>query len=97
MSEYKDTATRLREATKRTDLPSGTVPLMAEAYEEIVRLEGRVRDLERRHLDASFLLADWDGYYNPETKNGNVEQLASLIEDAYRILQNKSWRDGADA
>lgn len=60
---------------------------------EIVRLRERVRDLERRHLDASFLLADWDGYYNPNTKCGNVEELASLIEDAYRILQNKSWRD----
>ena len=93
MPEYKDTATRLREATKRIDLPTGIVPLMAEAYEEIVRLEDRVRDLEKRHLDASFMLADWDGYYNPDTKKGNTEELASLIEDAYRALQNKSWRD----
>lgn len=61
--------------------------------DEIERLRERVRDLEQRHLDASFLLADWDGYYDPNTKQGNVKELALLIEDAYRILQNKSWRD----
>lgn len=64
-----------------------------DSQDEVERLRARVRDLERRHIDASFLLADWDGYYNPTTKQGNVEELASLIEDAYRILQNKSWRD----
>jgi len=70
-----------------------TFDLSTKAADEIERLRERVRDLEKRHLDASFLLADWDGYYNPDAKQGNVEELASLIEDAYRILQNKSWRD----
>jgi hypothetical protein len=59
--------------------------------EENARLENRVRDLERRHLDASFMLADWDGHYDPETKKGNVEELAKLIEDAYTALQGRSW------
>ena len=64
-----------------------------EAADEIERLRERVRDLQRRIGDASFMIADWDGYYDPETKKGNVEGLANLIEDAYRVLQNKSWRD----
>jgi len=54
----------------------------------------RMKDLENRIKDASLLMFDWDGYYNPETKKGNVEELAKLIEEAFRILQNgKSWRD----
>ena len=56
------------------------------------KLNERVRELERRIGDASILLADWDGYYNPETKSGNAEELARLIEDAFTILQGKSWR-----
>jgi len=39
MPEYKDIATRLREATKRTDLPTEIVSLLSEAYAEIIRLE----------------------------------------------------------
>lgn len=76
-----------------TDAINEAIGRIGADSDEIARLHERVRDLEKRHLDASFLLADWDGYYNPDTKRGNVEELASLIEDAYRILQNKSWRD----
>jgi len=53
----------------------------------------RIKDLENRIQDASFLLCDWDGYYDPETKRGNVEELAKLIEEAFRALQGRSWRD----
>lgn len=67
--------------------------VFTEAAEEIDRLEDRVHDLEKRIGDASILLADWDGYYDPEKKSGNAKELASLIEDAYKILQGKSWRD----
>jgi hypothetical protein len=66
---------------------------LVEAANEIMRFREQVRVLEHRIGVASILLADWDGYYNPDTKRGNAEELASLIEDAYRILQNKSWRD----
>jgi hypothetical protein len=76
-----------------TDAINEAIGRIGADSDEIARLRERVRDLEQRHLDASFLIADWDGYYNPKTKTGNVEELASLIEDAYRILQNKSWRD----
>jgi hypothetical protein len=65
---------------------------MMDSQDEVEWLRNRVRDLERRILDASLMLADWDGYYNPDTKKGNVEELASLIEDAYTALQGRSWR-----
>ena len=45
MTEYKDTATRLREASKRNDLPSGIVALLSEAYAEIDRLERRLENV----------------------------------------------------
>lgn len=93
MPEYKDIRTRLRENTKRTDLPSGVVPLIAEAYGEIERLNERVRDLETRIGNASITLADWDGFYDPNTEKGNARELASLIEEGYTILQGKSWND----
>jgi hypothetical protein len=57
------------------------------------KLRERIRDLELRIGDASMLLADWDGYYNPEKQTGNTVELARLIEDAYTILQGKSWRN----
>lgn len=60
--------------------------------EEIERLRAKVADLETRIGDASMMLADWDGYYDPTAKTGNAEELASLIEDSYKILQGKSWR-----
>jgi len=52
-----------------------------------------IADLERRLTDASFMLMDWDGYYNPETKQGSVQGLAELVEDAYKALQGRSWRE----
>lgn len=51
------------------------------------------KDLEKRITDASFILMDWDGYYNPQTKQGNTVELANLIEEAYAALQGKSWRN----
>lgn len=49
------------------------------------------RDYRRRMEDASFLIYDWDGYYDLETQTGNAKELASLIYSAYKILQNKGW------
>lgn len=46
MPDYKDTASRLREAAKRTDLPTGVSALLSEAYGEIVRLEERIKDFK---------------------------------------------------
>lgn len=65
--------------------------LMA-AHAEIVRLKSELRDRERRIGDASILLYDWDGEYNPELYKGNAPGLAAVIEESYKILQGKSWR-----
>jgi hypothetical protein len=59
---------------------------------EIRTLRAMIKDLEKRITDASFILMDWDGYYNPQTKQGNTVELANLIEEAYAALQGKSWR-----
>lgn len=71
--------------------PDNNMPV--EEATEIVRLRERVADLENRIKTASILMVDWDGYYDPETKKGNAVQLAILIEDSFRTLQGKSWRD----
>ena len=75
------------------DFDPNFVQQLNDAADEIERLRERVRFLENRIGDASVMLADWDGYYNPTTKRGNAEELASLIEDAYCTLQGKSWRE----
>lgn len=62
---------------------------MEESKEELM---ARIRDLEKRIGDASILLADWDGFYNPDTEKGNAKELALLIEEAFTILQGRSWR-----
>jgi hypothetical protein len=53
--------------------------------------------LEKRIGDASILMADWDGYYNPETKQGNAVELANLIYESFTILQGRGWDDKAEA
>lgn len=64
-----------------------------EAYTQVDALAAQLKQAHNSIGSASVMLADWDGYYNPATKSGNVEQLALLVEDAYRTLQNgKSWR-----
>jgi hypothetical protein len=55
-------------------------------------LQAQIMVLEQRIGNVSMLLADWDGYYNPQTKRGNAEELAKLIEEAYILLQGRSWR-----
>ncbi len=73
-------------------------------YEEVLRLraerdevQNELNALTKRIGDASILLCDWDGYYNPETGKGNVEELANLIEEGYTTLQGRSWRDPEEA
>lgn len=65
---------------------------LVEAAQEIQRLRDRVKMLEERIGDVSITLYDWDGYYDPDTKQGEAEELANLIEEAYETLQGKSWR-----
>jgi len=48
-------------------------------------------ELERRIGNAAILLFDYDGYYNPKTKNGSAEDLAILIDDAFHALAGFHW------
>ena len=67
--------------------------LLRKANEEIARLKAKVEDYERRIGDASVTLYDWDGWYDPKSQEGNAKGLARLIEDAYAMLQGRSWRE----
>ena len=50
----------------------------------------RERDEARRKIsDASAIMCDWDGFFDPKTQSGNTVELAKLIEEAYRILNSK--------
>ena len=70
---------------------------IAEVIERLIKerdeVQRELNALTKRIGDASILLCDWDGYYNPETGKGNVEELANLIEEGYTTLQGRSWRD----
>ncbi len=59
---------------------------------ETARKEGKM--LGRRVSSAYIVLYDYDGYYSPETKRGNLEGLASVVSEALRIL---SGSEDADA
>jgi hypothetical protein len=70
-----------------------------EAANEIERLRKErddaiqmIKSLEERIGNASILIADWDGYYDADNQTGNAIELAKLIEEAFVILQGKSWR-----
>jgi len=58
---------------------------------EIIKLKETITDLEKRIGDASITLYDYDGYYDEKTKKGSVEGLASVIKDAYTMLQGRFW------
>lgn len=47
-----------------------------------------------RCASAAVLLWDYDGYYDPVTKKGNIVGLAELIDDAFMILNGGEHWDG---
>lgn len=53
--------------------------------------EEECNELKDRIFLASALMWDYDGFYNPDTKRGNIEGLASVLEEAYMILQGQMW------
>jgi hypothetical protein len=59
----------------------------------LIQLENKIKNLEKKIGDACILLWDYDGYYNPLTKQGNATELAKLIDSAFCILQGKHWND----
>ena len=61
---------------------------------ELRKARARIKDLESMIADASVTLYDWDGYFDEKNFVGNAPELAALIEDAYIILQGRSWTGG---
>jgi hypothetical protein len=64
-----------------------------EAADEIERLRAELKESNDRIAAASILLYDWDGYYDAIKKKGNTVELANLVEDVYKELQGKYWRE----
>ena len=64
-----------------------------EAADEIERLRTELKESNDRIAAASILLYDWDGYYDAIKKKGNTIELANLVEDVYKELQGKYWRE----
>ena len=82
MSEYKDTATRLREASKRNDLPTGIVALLSEAYAEIDRLERRLENV-RNGFEGCCTTCEPVAILN--------QQLQRERDDARRMYCHQMW------
>ena len=59
--------------------------------ETIEQLRDEISDLKKRISDASAIMCDWDGFFDPNTQEGNIVELAILIEESYRILNGRSW------
>ena len=58
---------------------------------ELRKARALVKDLRGRIADASITLYDWDGYFDEENLVGDAPRLAALIEDAYIIMQGRTW------
>jgi hypothetical protein len=57
--------------------------------------EDECEELKDRIFLASALMWDYDGWYNPETRQGNIEGLADTLRDAYMILQGQMWESNS--
>jgi hypothetical protein len=53
-------------------------------------LEKRLENCNNKISDVLATLYDYDGYYDPVTKTGNVEKLAMIIDEAYDTLKGVS-------
>lgn len=71
----------------------GVITLLIDARQEIERLRTELKESNDRIAAASILLYDWDGYYDAIKKKGNTVELANLVEDVYKELQGKYWRE----
>lgn len=55
----------------------------------IDRVVEEINKLNKRIEYALDFAVDYDGYYNPETKQGNAEGLAMTIDDMVTVLKGK--------
>ena len=90
-----DIVARLRLYAERQKQTRSTVLglLLSDSADEIERLRAELKESNDRIAAASILLYDWDGYYDAIKKKGNTIELANLVEDVYKELQGKYWRE----
>lgn len=58
-----------------------------EEYEAIDVVLAELNKINKRIEYALDFAVDYDGYYNPDTKQGNVEGLAMTIDDMVDVLK----------
>lgn len=58
-------------------------------YRAIDTVLAELEKLNKRIEYALDFAVDYDGYYNPDTKQGNAEGLAMTIEDMVDVLKGK--------
>lgn len=87
-ADPNDIAYRIQEMLNKAN----SLNLADEELDVLQKALQEITDMRQRIGDASILLADWDGYYDPIKQKGNSKELASVIEDAFTILQGRSWR-----
>jgi hypothetical protein len=68
-------------------------PETEDLRERLTALQREHEDLKETVWNACALLWDYDGYYNTETRKGDPHGLASIIDEAYRLLNGKHWTE----
>ena len=61
-------------------------------YSDVQAIRAVLAELEKLNERIEYALdfaADYDGYYNPETKRGSVGGLASTIDDMVSVLKGE--------
>lgn len=61
----------------------------SDVIEAINTVLAELDKLNKRIEYALLFAVDYDGYYNPETKQGNAEGLAMTIDDMVTVLKGK--------
>jgi hypothetical protein len=74
----------------------GEITVIDRRLKRLAEVENHIQTLYRIIANASFLLMDWDGYYDPKSKRANPEGLARIVEDAFCLLQGRSWRSQSE-
>ena len=65
----------------------GTLMHIRVMFEAIDVVLAELNKLNKRIEYALDFAVDYDGYYNPDTKQGNVEGLAMTIDDMVDVLK----------
>lgn len=94
MTEYRDISTRLRESSKRTDLPNGLPSLLSEAYAEIEDLRARIERL-REGFEGSCTACEPVGEMNrrllSERDEARREICGHSYDDPRGVARDRGW------